>query len=158
MYLQITYQCEALQMPKISTKCALTGLEKTRYGFTKDSPYIFYGVPYSAKFWWGKFWRTLTLRIFDGNILTDGHCLSPYTCKGCIVFKQFDGLNFDGLAGKHQKHQNFPQSKFPAIWYNNFLYWQITWLYISYEQSNLYMLVTTKAFLVAITRQRWTST
>ena len=46
------------------------------------------------------------------NILTDGHCLSPYTCKRCIVFKQFDGLNFDGLAGKHQKHQNFPPSKF----------------------------------------------
>ena len=31
------------------------------------------------------------------------HCLSPYTCKCCIVFKQFDGLKFDGLAGKRQK-------------------------------------------------------
>ena len=41
------------------------------------------------------------------NILTDGHCLSPYTCKCCIVFKQFDGLNFDGLTGKYQKHQKF---------------------------------------------------
>ena len=39
----------------------------------------------------------------------DGHCLSPYTCKHCIVFKQFDGLNFDGLAGKHQ---NFPCQNF----------------------------------------------
>ena len=29
-------------------------------------------------------------------------------------------------------------------------------LYISHEQSDLYMLVTTKALLVAITRQRWT--
>ena len=39
----------------------------------------------------------------------DGHCLLPYTCKCCIVFKQFaDGLNFDGLAGKCQKRQNFP--------------------------------------------------
>ena len=38
----------------------------------------------------------------------DGHCLSPYTCKCCAVFKQFDGLNFDGPADKHQKHQNFP--------------------------------------------------
>ena len=37
----------------------------------------------------------------------DDHCLLPYTCKGCIVFKQFDGLNFDGLAGKRQKRQNF---------------------------------------------------
>ena len=45
------------------------------------------------------------------NILTDGHCLSPYTCKCCIV-KQFDGFNFDGLAGKRQKHQNFPHQKF----------------------------------------------
>ena len=42
------------------------------------------------------------------NILMDGHCLSPYTCKCCIVCKQFDGLKFDGLAGKCQKHQNFP--------------------------------------------------
>ena len=41
------------------------------------------------------------------NILTDGHCLSPYTCKHYTVFKQFDGLNFDCLAGKCQKHQNF---------------------------------------------------
>ena len=41
------------------------------------------------------------------NILTDGHCLSPYTCKCCIVFNQFDGINFDSLAGKHQKRQNF---------------------------------------------------
>ena len=31
--------------------------------------------------------------------------------------KQFDGLNIDGLARKHQKCQNFPPSKFCAIWY-----------------------------------------
>ena len=40
------------------------------------------------------------------NILTDGPCLSPYTCKYSIVFKQFDGLNLDGLAGKRQKRQS----------------------------------------------------
>ena len=51
------------------------------------------------------------------NILTDGDCLSPYTCKRPIVFKQFDGLNFDGLAGKHQKCQNFPPSKVCVILY-----------------------------------------
>ena len=53
------------------------------------------------------------------NILTDGHCLLPYTCKRCIIlnFKQFDKLNFDGLAGKRQKHQNFPPSKFCTIRY-----------------------------------------
>ena len=39
------------------------------------------------------------------------HCLSPYTCKRCTIFKQFDGLNFDGLAGERQKHQNFPPDK-----------------------------------------------
>ena len=49
----------------------------------------------------------MTLQIFDGKYLTDGHYLSPYTCKRCIIFKQFDGLNFDGLAGKCQKRQNF---------------------------------------------------
>ena len=42
----------------------------------------------------------------------DGPFLSPYTCKYCIVFKQFDGLKFDTLAGKHRKCQNFPPSKF----------------------------------------------
>ena len=51
------------------------------------------------------------------NILMDGHCPSPHTCKHCIVFNQFDGLNFDSLAGKCQKHQNFPPSKFCAIQY-----------------------------------------
>ena len=38
--------------------------------------------------------------------------LSPYTCKCCIVFKQFDGLNFDGLAEKRQKRQNSPCQNF----------------------------------------------
>ena len=42
------------------------------------------------------------------NILTGALCLSLYTCKRCIVFKQFDGLNFDGLVGKHQKRQFAP--------------------------------------------------
>ena len=42
------------------------------------------------------------------NILTDGHCFSPYTCKCCIVFKQRNGLNFDSLAGKCQKRRNSP--------------------------------------------------
>ena len=46
------------------------------------------------------------------NILTDGHCLSPYTYKRCTVFKQFDGLNFDSLTRKHQKRQNFPRQNF----------------------------------------------
>ena len=46
------------------------------------------------------------------NILTDGYCLSTYTCKRCTVFKQSDGLNFDNLAGKHQKRQNFPRQNF----------------------------------------------
>ena len=26
--------------------------------------------------------------------------------------KQFDGLNIDGLAGKRQRHQNFPHQNF----------------------------------------------
>ena len=56
------------------------------------------------------------IATFDGGILTDtdfkylmestltdGHYLSPCTCKCCNVFKVFDGLNFDGLAGKRQK-------------------------------------------------------
>ena len=43
------------------------------------------------------------------NTLTDGHYLSLYICKCC---KQFDALNFDGLAGKHQKRQNFLRQNF----------------------------------------------
>ena len=35
------------------------------------------------------------------NILTDGQCLLPNT----VLPSNFDGLNFDGLAGKRQ---NFP--------------------------------------------------
>ena len=44
------------------------------------------------------FSNTYTLYLTE-NTLMDGHCLSPYTCKRRIAFKQFDGLNFDGLAG-----------------------------------------------------------
>ena len=46
--------------------------------------------------------------LMDGH----GHCLSLYTCKRCIVFKQFDRLNLDSLAGKRQKRQNFPHQNF----------------------------------------------
>ena len=42
----------------------------------------------------------------------DGPSLSPYTCKRCIVFTQFDGLNLDGLAGKRQERQNLPRQNF----------------------------------------------
>ena len=82
-----------------------------------DWLYDTFMVPYSAKFWQGRFWRILTSNIWQKNILTDGYCLSPYTCKRCTVFKKFDWLNFDGLAGKHQKCQNSPLSKFCAIRY-----------------------------------------
>ena len=51
------------------------------------------------------------------NILMDGYCLSSYTCKCYTILKQFDGLNFDGLDGEHQKRQNFPPSNFSAIRY-----------------------------------------
>ena len=64
------------------------------------------------------------------NILTDGYCLSPYTCKCCTVLKQFKGLNFDGLAGKCQKGQNFPRSKFSFIRYNG-----ARDLYVNMEQQ-----------------------
>ena len=56
------------------------------------------------------------------NILTDSHC--HYTP---VNAKQFDGLNIDGLAGKHQKCQNFPRQNFAlyGIW---------TWLIIMKPQ------------------------
>ena len=38
------------------------------------------------------------------NILMDGQCLLPNT----VLPSKFDGLNFDGLAGKRQNRQNFP--------------------------------------------------
>ena len=40
--------------------------------------------------------------------MTDGYHLSPYTYKRYTVCKQFDRLNFDGLAEKYQKRQNLP--------------------------------------------------
>ena len=44
----------------------------------------------------------------------DGQCLLPNT----VLPSKFDGLNFDGLAGKRQNRQNFPLLKFPAIRYS----------------------------------------
>ena len=35
----------------------------------------------------GKFDGYRLFKYLMENILTDGHCLSPYTCKRCIVFK-----------------------------------------------------------------------
>ena len=58
----------------------------------------------------GNFDRYQLFKYLTGNVLTDALCLSLYTCKRCIVFKQFDRLNFDGLVGKRQKRQ-FPPVK-----------------------------------------------
>ena len=69
-------------------------------------------LPYSTKFDEANFNGYWLFKYLTEIILTDGHCLSPYTYKRCIVFKQFDGLNFDGLAGKRQKRQNFPCQNF----------------------------------------------
>ena len=49
----------------------------------------------SSNIWRKMFWRIVT--IFH------------YTP---VNTKQFDGLNIDGLAGKHQKRQNFPRQNF----------------------------------------------
>ena len=40
-------------------------------------------------------------------------------CFHCLLLNalKVDRLNFDGLAGKYQKRQNFPPSKFPAMRY-----------------------------------------
>ena len=45
--------------------------------------------------------------------------------KRCIVFKQFDGLNFDGSAGKCQ---NFPSQNFAL--YSIFLVTVPSWLFV----------------------------
>ena len=62
---------------------------------------------------------------FDGEILTDTDSSNIWRkifWRMVTVFhytpvntKQFDGLNIDGLAGKRQKRQNFPPSKFCII-------------------------------------------
>ena len=39
----------------------------------------------------------------------DGQCLLSNT----VLPSKFDGLNFEGLAGKHQNCQNFPRQNFP---------------------------------------------
>ena len=57
----------------------------------------------SSNVWWKIFWQMVTVFHYT------------YTCEWCTVLKQFNGLNFDGLARKHQKRQNFPPSKFYAI-------------------------------------------
>ena len=45
MYLQIIYQHEALQIPKmIKQKVLQLACKQMRYGFTKNFPYISYGV------------------------------------------------------------------------------------------------------------------
>ena len=44
-------------------------------------------IPYSVKFWRGNFDGYWLFKYLMENILTDGYCLSPYTCKCYIVFK-----------------------------------------------------------------------
>ena len=44
--------------------------------------------------------------------------LSTYTCKCCTVFKQSDGLNFDGLAGKNVKISPVKILRYTAYYFN----------------------------------------
>ena len=57
------------------------------------------------------------------NILTDGQYLLPNTVH--VLPQKFDGLNFDGLAGKHQKHQNFPRQNFPVCGFTIFILYAV---------------------------------
>ena len=57
---------------------------------------------------WGNFDEYKLFTYLTEKKLMDVHCLLSYTCKRCIVFKQFDRLNFDGLARRRQKCQNSP--------------------------------------------------
>ena len=38
-------------------------------------------IPYSAKFWRGEIFMDTDFKYLTENILTDGECLSLYTCK-----------------------------------------------------------------------------
>ena len=44
-----------------------------------------------------------------------------------MVLKQFDWFNFEGLAGKHQKHQNFPRQNF-MLYGTSVIKWQVRML------------------------------
>ena len=45
MYLQVIYQCEALQMPEMIRQKALQlACKQMRHGLTQKSPYISYGI------------------------------------------------------------------------------------------------------------------
>ena len=58
----------------------------------------------------GNFDEYWLFKYLTENILMDGNCLSPYTRKGCNVFKQFDRLNRRS-SWKVSKMSNFPPGK-----------------------------------------------
>ena len=59
-------------------------------------------IPYSGEILTGEnVDRHRLFKYLTENILTDGHCL----LLNAVLPSNFKGLNFDGLAGKHQ---NFP--------------------------------------------------
>ena len=68
-------------------------------------------VPYSGKFWRGKFWWMLTFQMFDRKYF-DGWSLS-FT-KHCIALKVWR-VKFWWSGRKASKSSKFPPSKFPAI-------------------------------------------
>ena len=67
-------------------------------------------------FYGGNFDGYWLFKYLTENILTNGHYLHHTPVNAVFVFKECDRLNFDSLAGKHQKHQNFSLSKFCAIY------------------------------------------
>ena len=48
----------------------------------------------------------------------DGQCLLPNT----VLSSKFDGLNFDGLAGKRQKPSKFPAIRYTIVSCNDSFY------------------------------------
>ena len=75
------------------------------------------------------------LKYLTRNILTDAHCLLPNT----VMPLKFDGLNFDGLAGKHQKRHNFPPIKILRCVYGI----SVRPLIAVLQNTNIYMYIRT---------------
>ena len=89
--------------------------------------------PYRAQFWWeeiltdtdsSNIWRKIFRRIATVFHYTPVHA------------KQFDGLNIDGVAGKHQKCQNFPRQnlRYTATVLNNIIL--RPWSHLSIAQAS----------------------
>ena len=104
-HLLLNDELDELQSPNLLTHNLIWNVEDLIKSYLIAPSCFEVELPYSAKFWWREILTDADSSNIWRKIFWWMVTVFHYTP---VNAKQFDGLNIDSLARKHQKRQNFP--------------------------------------------------